>query len=348
VKRVITLLPKITIQAYQTIVLNATGKECAVKAHFVQHTRLKMNRNDYLGASEVGAIVAGRDEYDRTPLSIYLEKLGLKDKSESEIMQRGIDLEKTIFFKFLENVWDGENSWTYQPTDWDHPIMNPEIPWLACHPDATDEQGNILEIKLVGHELPIDGDDAVKWLKAIRPSWYYQAQAQLLITGKARVILFVWVNSPFAWHSQMTVEILPNKTDMQEIVEKTHAFYYDNLLANKIPEYAEEKPVELKTDFVETDAQLIQDIQDFAEMTVQEHNLKTSLDNLKDKLKGVYSKTTHKSILAGQILLRANMKLGASRLSKDRCIAQGLDLTGCYERGAPVYTLEVARRKEEK
>lgn len=314
-----------------------------------------MNRNDYLGASEVGAIVAGRTEHDDTPVAIYLRKKGLKESYESEIMQRGLDLEYALYKKFIKTQPKQErNGWKYQPCKWEEPLINPKYPWLACHPDAINTSlKQVLEIKLISKEWPLD-EDIIAWLKAFHPSKYWQFQSLLMITESEILKVYAQVNCHEKWRAQVFgegkqyLEILPNKTDMQEIVEKTHAFYYDNLLANKIPEYTEEKPVELKTDFVETDAQLIQDIQDFAEMTVQERNLKASLDNLKDKLKGVYSKTTHKSILAGQILLRANMKSGASRLSKDRCIAQGLDLTGCYERGAPVYTLEVVRRKEEK
>jgi len=306
-----------------------------------------LKRSGYLGASETGAIVTGSDEYGRNPLSIYLNKLGLKEESESEIMQRGLDLEKTIFDKFLTTT-EYTYNWKYQPCNWDDPIQNPDMPWLACHPDAVnDNLKQILEIKIVNNELPIDDRDPVDWLKAIRPSWYWQAQTQLAITGMSKVILFVWVNGSFSWHHQMTVEILPNLDDIKRMLEVTSDFFYTNIQGNKIPESVEEKPIELKTDWVETDPQLIQDIEDFAVMAKQEHDLKQSFDNLKDKLKAVYGEKPYKSILAGQILLRANIKSGASRLSKDRCIANGLDLTGCYERGKPIYTLEVARRKNE-
>lgn len=303
-------------------------------------------RNEYIGASEVGAIVSGCDEYGKTPLTIYMEKLGLRDKNESEIMSRGNDLERILFNKFQEQE-ETTGLWLYQPCAWEEPLTHEDYPWLGCHPDAWRKKaGHILELKLVSSDLPLPDKDEIEWLKVIRPSWYWQAQTQLAITGFEKVILFVWVNNQFAWHHQFTLEIPANKDDIKTLVEKTHEFFYTNIKGNKIPEYVEEKPIELKTDWVETDKQLVQDIEDFAVMSEQIHGLQKSFDNLKDKLKSVYSEKPYKSILAGQILLRANMKSGASRLSKDRCIASGLDLTGCYERGKPVYTLEVVRRKD--
>jgi len=311
-----------------------------------------MTRSNYIGASETGAIVTGSDEYGRNPVSIYLNKLGLKEESESEIMQRGLDLEYTLYKKYLETQ-DYTAGWQYQPCTWEEPLTNPDYPWLACHPDAINYKlGKVLEIKLIGNEWPIEDVDPVEWLKNFHPSKYYQAQTLMLIPQMNILDLFVHIDGHEKWRPHMFnggvpyLTIYPNKNDMLEIVEKTHDFFYTNIKGNKIPESVEEKPIELKTDWVETDPQLIQDIEDFAVMAKQEHDLKQSFDNLKDKLKAVYGQKPYKSILAGQILLRANMKSGASRLSKDRCIANGLDLTGCYERGKPVYTLEVARRKE--
>lgn len=306
-----------------------------------------MNRSSYLGASETGAIMSGCDEYDRTPLSIYLEKLGLKDKKESEIMQRGLDIEPVVFQKYIEE-YGNEHEFLYQPMGFDYPFTNRDYPWLGCHPDAlSPDNKTILEIKLISSEWQVSGQDPQEWLKENHPSKYWQAQTQLAIFNADQLIIFPWVNNVFAWRGLPAITITPNKNDITDMVKKTHDFWYNNVIAQKIPEYTEEKPTELKSDYVETDTQLIQDIQDFAEMSKQVKDLSKALDTVKDKLKSVYSKQPYKSILAGQILLRASSKSGASRLSKDLCMAKGLDLTGCFERGKPIYSLEVARRTDE-
>lgn len=306
-----------------------------------------MNRQDYLGASEVGAIMSGCDEYDRTPLTVYLQKLGLKDTPESEIMQRGNDLEPIVFAKYGE-LFGNSDKFKYQPTDFDNPIINPDMPWLGCHPDAMSEDNlTILEIKLISNEWPIEGQDPQEWLKAFHPSKYWQCQTMMAITGARKVVVFPWVNNQHTWHGMAPIEVYPNHDDMSDMLDKTYIFWHDNILKKVLPEHIEPEKIELTTDYVETDPQIIQDIDDYAVMTKQSKDLEKALDVLKAKLKTLYSQKPFKSILAGQNLLRANIKSGASRLSKDRCIAQGLDLTGCFERGASVYTLEVVRRKDE-
>ena len=308
---------------------------------------MSLNRSKYLGASEVGAIMSGCDEYERTPLTIYLEKLGIKDKKESEIMQRGLDLEPTLFAHYIKE-YGNEYGFEYQPTDFDNPYINPDYPWLGCHPDAlSKDRLSILEIKLLSSEWVVSGQDPQEWLKENHPSKYWQAQAQLAILGANQVIIYPWVNNVHAWRALPAITITPNPDDIMAMITKTHDFWYNNIIANKIPEYEVEQPTELKSDYVETDEQLIQDIQDFAEMSKQIKDLTKALDNVKDKLKKEYCQKPYKSILAGQILLRASSKSGASRLSKDLCIAKGLDLTGCFERGKPIYSLEVARRIDE-
>lgn len=308
-----------------------------------------MNRQDYLGASEVGAIMSGCDEYDRTPLTVYLQKLGLKDTPESEIMQRGNDLEPIVFAKYVE-LFGNSDRFEYQPTDFENPIWVAAMPWLGCHPDAMSEDNlTILEIKLVQNKLAIEGQDPQEWLKAFHPSKYWQCQTMMAITGarKVRIIFHTNNYTKEGWHLEPPIEITPNPDDISKLVEMTYTFWHENVLKKIPPEYDEPEKIELTTDYVETDPQIIQDIDDFAVMSKQVKDLDKALDGLKAKLKTLYSQKPFKSILAGQILLRANIKSGASRLSKDRCIAQGLDLTGCFERGAPVYTLEVVRRKDE-
>lgn len=306
-----------------------------------------MNRQNYLGASEVGAIMSGCDEYDRTPLTVYLQKLGLKETPESEIMQRGNDLEPIIFKNYIRE-YGNNDGFEYQPTDFESPIWVAAMPWLGCHPDAMSEDNlTILEIKLISNEWPIEGQDPQEWLKAFHPSKYWQCQTMMAITGARKVIIYAWVNNQHTWHGMAPIEITPNPDDISKLVEMTYTFWHENILKKIPPEYNEPEKIELTTDYVETNPQIIQDIDDFAVMSKQVKDLDKALDVLKVKLKTLYSQKPFKSILAGQILLRANIKSGASRLSKDRCIAQGLDLTGCFERGAPVYTLEVVRRKDE-
>lgn len=304
-----------------------------------------MNRQDYIGASEVGALVAGCDEYGRTPLTIYLEKLGLKDRKESAVLARGNDLEPIIFEKYCKHILPEGDHLTYQPAGWDNPLVNQDYPWLGCHPDAMNGTW-ILEIKTVSSQIKQFNDDIVENLKLVKPSWYWQAQTQLLITGKSRVVIFPWLVNAFDWGALPQIEITPDKEAFRTIVEVTNDYYFEHLLKKVVPENTEQPPRELSVDHVETDEQLAQDIQDFATLSHQTKQLTKALDQVKDKLKKQYQDTQIKTIKAGSTVIRANWKAGASRLSKDLCTARGLDLTGCFERGKQVYTLEVIRSKD--
>lgn len=187
-------------------------------------------RRGGVGASDVPAI-AGLSPY-ASPMSVYLEKLGLLVTPESPLMRFGKDLEQVIARMFTRET--GLYVLGAQTT-----CTHPDEPWARCTVDGfTSESPD----EMLGLQGPFD-PDAVAVLGVFESKYtsqatadelplHYAAQAQwqMFVTGHDVAHVAV-LSLAFGRPSFRVYEVARDESAIARLVGMARAFWFDHVLA---------------------------------------------------------------------------------------------------------------------
>lgn len=175
-------------------------------------------RKGFLGASEV-ACVLGLSKWT-TRLGIYIDKLSPSiDDSMSEWQEWGHRLEDAIANK----VRDTEGV-TVLPSP--GLLQSNDYPWLGATPDRVTAGGEPIELKTSDRFM------AEEWVNGPPVHYVIQVLVQMIVLGARRGYLAVL-------HGGNHFEFHPiewDQTAVNQIIDITHDFWHDNVLAKVAPE----------------------------------------------------------------------------------------------------------------
>ena len=171
-------------------------------------------------ASEMAAIL-GLSKWD-SPYSIWLDKIGMgKPKEINDDMTRGIENEPKAI-KLLEKRLG--NGIEFKPLC----VESPEYPFLGASLDGYYSDDNvkwIVEVKSpreAGYRASVQG--------MIPDNYMIQIQCQLLCTGADLCFYVTYFEGKIN-----VIEVRPDPTAFEMIIEGSKKFWYDNVLAFESP-----------------------------------------------------------------------------------------------------------------
>ncbi len=140
-------------------------------------------RRQGIGSSDAAA-ACGVPSFGRSPLSVYLEKLGLMPPLVPSIaMKKGLLLEPLIFEEYESETKNVAEMPEYP--DGRHTFQHPDYPWMLATPDRMVRNGPIVEGK-----LPSSRDGfGEPWTDQVPANYFIQAVHQMAVTGRDEVHL---------------------------------------------------------------------------------------------------------------------------------------------------------------
>lgn len=194
-------------------------------------------RRKGIGASEAAA-VCGLDPY-KTPLDVYLDKLGLREKEEfPEERQAAIDIGNRVEEPLINWIGAELNEGVYRTQE---TFRHPDHDWMLCHID-----GGILgkpegiETKARGYSRKRDYgrkcDDDVYGPDLL------QCQHIMAVTGWERmhlVVRFKKENCPYTSYDVRRYVIERNEALISHLIQKEHDFWHNHVLKKIEPSTGE-------------------------------------------------------------------------------------------------------------
>ena len=180
-------------------------------------------RTQSLGASDTAAIL-GLSQWS-TPLSVYMQKKGVRSDIPANLAYFGHKLEPVIAQWIRDEhseVGDVIHGFSARSVEW---------PWLAATLDrwAEGDGGQVIPVEL----KTSSAFSRDKWADGVPFVYQVQVQAQIAVVG-----------APYGWlavlHGGNDPELYRIERDddfiTEHLVPKTRAFWYDHVLANVQPE----------------------------------------------------------------------------------------------------------------
>jgi len=187
-----------------------------------------MSRDEWLswrrkgvGSSDAAA-VAGLNPY-RTPLEVYLDKLGLlEEQDETEAMYWGTVLEDVVAREFAART--GLKVWRRNAI-----LQHPEYAWVLANIDRyIVQKGNwgVLECKTTSTFMRSDWSNG-----EVPPMYYVQLQHQLAVTGLEYGYIAVLIGGrEFAYF-----EIERDEETIKYLMQVEHDFWHHNVIPQNPP-----------------------------------------------------------------------------------------------------------------
>ncbi len=171
-----------------------------------------------IGGSDAGAI-CGLNKYS-SPLSVYLDKLGLlPEKEETEPMRFGKDLEDYVAKRFEEQTGKKVRKLNKMLQHTEHTFMLANVDRVIVGENA------LLECKTASDMISIDSENP-------NPSYYAQCQHYMAVMGCSVTYLAVYQRST----GLHVIEIKRDEKEIEALIEIERDFWFNHVLAKIPPE----------------------------------------------------------------------------------------------------------------
>ena len=241
---------------------------------------LTMTREDWLserrkglGGSDAAAIL-GMNPY-RSPLAVYMDKLGLAPEIEdNEAIRQGRDLEQYVAERFCEQTGK-------KVRRCNRILQHPEYPWMLANIDRD----------VVGEDAGLECKTTSPYNKTafdqgdVPAVYYWQCQHYMAVTGYTHWYLAILVHGK-AFH---VFDIPRNQEHIDHLIHEEDAFWYYNVCAEGPP-----LPSGLECDdelvaFLPptNDADEVVDLQAVEDDVMLMQTLKSESDRLDEQIKAI-------------------------------------------------------------
>ena len=181
-------------------------------------------RRSGVGASDAAAI-CGLDAW-RSPMAVWLDKVGLGDDTENAAMRWGQRLEGVVADEFAEQHPELSLSapvGIYQHATHDWMLASPDR--IVALADAPGEPRALLEIKTAGQYV------ADKWADGVPDAYQVQVQHQLAVCGLDRA----WVAVLIGGRDYRTLEVARDDAALDALIDIEQEFWEGHVLTGEPP-----------------------------------------------------------------------------------------------------------------
>lgn len=273
-------------------------------------------RSMHIGSSDA-PIIMGVSPWTNVK-QLYKEKLGLRNRSISTAMRRGIESEDLArdFFKIEMGI-------SVRPIV----IESKDNPWMCASLDGISEDGQIVEIKRAGdkdHNLALQG--------FIPKHYFPQLQHIIYVSG----VSFIWYYS-FIGSSGIAIKCPRNDDYIKTMIGKEKEFY-DNLMRFEGFQFENEEYTEQETE--EWDVLAKKYKSQFLEAKEYEALLKQKLEDIEITKKLIVELSMGKNSKGSGISLKKSTRKGLVDYSKIPQL-EGVDLEMYRKESTSTWKIEV-------